>query len=187
MNPPCTPIAITAIFSAYIVFEQLTAPPLSAAQAKAYSQQKDRMHQQESEIAALKRQLESMQIAASRARAGGAGRRQMDGSMPAEYVCPITQVRPHTSPLSRLGRKSVSAPSRTHAPALRARGQTNVHLGVFPARGKELSPRSCNRKNGPSSDCQFLGVLLYGIIHASFFCTSVDVMSCASCGHLDNV
>ncbi len=64
-----------------------------AAQAKAYTQQKDRMRQQESEIAALKRQLESMQIAASRARAGGAGRRQMDGSVPAEYVCPITQVR----------------------------------------------------------------------------------------------
>lgn len=50
------------------------------------------MRQQESEIAALKRQLESMQIAASRARAGGAGRRQMDGSVPAEYICPITQV-----------------------------------------------------------------------------------------------
>ena len=127
--------------------KELTAPPLLAAQAKAYSQQKDRMHQQESEIAALKRQLESMQIAASRVRAGGAGRRQMDGSVPAEYVCPITQVRPCTA---------------------RKRTKTNVHLGVFPARGKELVPRSWNRKNDPSSDCQFLGVLSYGIRSRQF-------------------
>ncbi|CAL8467465.1 g7003 [Coccomyxa elongata] len=63
----------------------------SKADAKAYTQQKDRMRQQEAEIAALKRQLESMQIAASHARAGGAGRRHMDGSVPAEYICPITQ------------------------------------------------------------------------------------------------
>jgi len=64
----------------------------ACAQAKAYAHQKERMQKQESEIAALKRQLESMQIAASRARAGGAGHRQMDGNTPAEYICPITQV-----------------------------------------------------------------------------------------------
>ncbi len=55
--------------------------------------QKERMHSQEAEISALRRQLESMQVASSRARAGGAGRRQYDGSVPAEYICPITQVR----------------------------------------------------------------------------------------------
>ncbi len=53
---------------------------------------KERMQAQESEISALRRQLESMQVAASHARAGGAGRRQYDGSVPAEYICPITQV-----------------------------------------------------------------------------------------------
>lgn len=51
------------------------------------------MQAQEAEISALRRQLESMQVAASRAHAGGGGRRQYDGSVPAEYICPITQAR----------------------------------------------------------------------------------------------
>ena len=55
------------------------------------------MHAQEAEISALRRQLEGMQAAASRSRAGGAGRRQYDGSVPAEYICPITQVRQATT------------------------------------------------------------------------------------------
>lgn len=63
------------------------------AQAKSVQAQKERMQTQEAEISALRRQLESMQVASSRARAGGAGRRQYDGSVPAEYICPITQVR----------------------------------------------------------------------------------------------
>ena len=63
------------------------------AQAKNVQAQKERMQTQEAEISALRRQLESMQVAASRARAVGAGRRQYDGSVPAEYICPITQVR----------------------------------------------------------------------------------------------
>ena len=50
------------------------------------------MQAQEDEISALRRQLDSMQVASSRARAGGAGRRQYDGTVPAEYICPITQV-----------------------------------------------------------------------------------------------
>jgi len=50
------------------------------------------MQAQEDEISTLRRQLDSMQVASSRARAGGAGRRQYDGSVPAEYICPITQV-----------------------------------------------------------------------------------------------
>ena len=61
-------------------------------QAKQAGIQKERMKAQEAEIAALRRQLESMQVAASRARAGGGGRRQYDGTVPAEYICPITQV-----------------------------------------------------------------------------------------------
>lgn len=52
------------------------------------------MCQQEAKIASLEHQLKFMQIAASHALADGAGRRQMDGNMPAEYICPITQVRP---------------------------------------------------------------------------------------------
>ena len=55
------------------------------------------MHAQEAEISALRRQLEGMQAAASRSHAGGAGRRQYDGSVPAEYICPITQVRQATT------------------------------------------------------------------------------------------
>ena len=50
------------------------------------------MEAQEGQIRALRQQLEGMQMAASRARTGNAGRRAMDGSMPAEYICPITQV-----------------------------------------------------------------------------------------------
>ena len=63
----------------------------SCPQAKNVQAGKERMHAQEAEISALRRQLESMQVAASRARAGGGGRRQYDGSVPAEYLCPITQ------------------------------------------------------------------------------------------------
>lgn len=64
----------------------------SHVQAKQAGIAKERMKAQEAEIAALRRQLESMQVAASRARAGGGGRRQYDGSVPAEYICPVTQV-----------------------------------------------------------------------------------------------
>jgi hypothetical protein len=51
------------------------------------------MAEQERQIAALRQQLQSLQTAAaSRAAAGGRGQRQMDGAVPAEYICPITQV-----------------------------------------------------------------------------------------------
>ena len=65
-------------------------------QAKSVQSHKERMQAQEAEISALRRQLDSMQVAASRSRAGGAGRRQYDGSAPAEYICPITQVQSGT-------------------------------------------------------------------------------------------
>jgi chromosome segregation ATPase len=63
------------------------------ADARASAQQRERLREQEAQIRALRQQLEFMQAAASRAQAAAPGRaRALDGDVPAEYICPITQV-----------------------------------------------------------------------------------------------
>ena len=69
-----------------------TADVLQAAQVKA---RRDRIKEQESEIAQLKKQLGSDKVTFG----GRTGGRDLYSAVPAEYLCPITQVQ-HSLPRS---------------------------------------------------------------------------------------
>lgn len=66
---------------------------LQAAQVKA---RRDRIKEQESEIAQLKKQLGSDKVTFG----GRTGGRDLYSAVPAEYLCPITQVQHSSSPRS---------------------------------------------------------------------------------------